>query len=52
MKMTMMTPGWSAAGGQTLSPYIGQIEKGKTLLGHSVCSMQPHKSRGNNLPRP
>ena len=37
MKMTMMNPGWSAVGGQTLSPYVGQIEKGETLLGQSVC---------------
>ncbi|KAK3349075.1 amidase signature domain-containing protein [Lasiosphaeria hispida] len=36
MKMTMMMPGWSAAGGQTLSPYVGQIEEGEKLLGHSA----------------
>ncbi|KAK0708454.1 amidase signature domain-containing protein [Lasiosphaeris hirsuta] len=36
MKMTMMMPGWSAAGGQTLSPYVGRIEEGETLLGHSA----------------
>lgn len=36
MKMTMMMPGWSARGGQTLSPYVSPIEEGETLLGHSV----------------
>lgn len=36
MKMTMMSPGWSAYGGQTLSPYVGDIEKDETILGHSV----------------
>lgn len=36
MKMTMMMPGWSAYGGQTLSPYVGKIEEGETILGHSV----------------
>ncbi|KAK6073848.1 hypothetical protein SCUP515_06770 [Seiridium cupressi] len=34
MKM-IMTPGRSAAGGQTLSPYVGDIEKGEVILGHS-----------------
>jgi len=38
MKMTMMMPGWSAYGGQTLSPYVGKIEEGETILGHSVSS--------------
>ncbi|KAJ6031316.1 amidase signature enzyme [Penicillium herquei] len=36
MKMTMMMPGWSAHGGQTLSPYIGMIEKNEKILGHSA----------------
>lgn len=36
MKMTMTTPGWSAVGGQTVSPYAGPIVEGETLLGHSV----------------
>jgi amidase len=36
MKMTMTTPGWSAVGGQTISPYTGPIVEGETLLGHSV----------------
>ncbi|KAK4241733.1 amidase signature domain-containing protein [Achaetomium macrosporum] len=35
MKMTGMTPGWSSAGGQTLSPYVGQIAADETLLGHT-----------------
>lgn len=36
MKMTMISPGWSAVGGQTVSPYTGPIAEGETLLGHSV----------------
>ncbi|KAJ5711486.1 amidase signature enzyme [Penicillium malachiteum] len=36
MKMTMMMPGWSAHGGQTLSPYIGKIEENEKILGHSA----------------
>ncbi|KAL7930155.1 amidase signature domain-containing protein [Trichoderma chlorosporum] len=36
MKMTMMMPGWSGHGGQTLSPYVGKIEDNETLLGHSA----------------
>ncbi|KAJ5928417.1 amidase signature enzyme [Penicillium verhagenii] len=36
MKMTMMMPGWSAHGGQTLSPYVGQIEENEKILGHSA----------------
>ncbi|POS69998.1 hypothetical protein DHEL01_v211609 [Diaporthe helianthi] len=36
MKMTMMMPGWSAYGGQTISPYVGPIEEGETILGHSA----------------
>ncbi|KAL2194061.1 amidase signature domain-containing protein [Corynascus similis CBS 632.67] len=35
MKMTMTPPGWSAVGGQTLSPYVGPIVEGETLLGHT-----------------
>ena len=38
MKMTMMMPGWSAYGGQTLSPYVGKIEDNEKILGHSVSS--------------
>lgn len=40
MKMTMMMPGWSAFGGQTISPYVGPIEDGETILGHSVGPTQ------------
>ncbi|RAK97892.1 amidase signature enzyme [Aspergillus ibericus CBS 121593] len=36
MKMTMMMPGWSAHGGQTLSPYVGRIEDNEKILGHSA----------------
>ncbi|KAH6603923.1 hypothetical protein Trco_007369 [Trichoderma cornu-damae] len=36
MKMTMMMPGWSSHGGQTLSPYVGKIEDNEALLGHSA----------------
>lgn len=36
MKMTYMMPGWSAHGGQTLSPYVRVIEKDEKILGHSV----------------
>ncbi|KAE8380867.1 amidase signature enzyme [Aspergillus bertholletiae] len=36
MKMTMMMPGWSAHGGQTLSPYVGKIEENEKILGHSA----------------
>ncbi|KAF5009864.1 hypothetical protein FDECE_3937 [Fusarium decemcellulare] len=36
MKMTMMMPGWSAHGGQTLSPYVGKMENNERLLGHSA----------------
>ena len=36
MKMTMISPGWSALGGQTLSPYAKSIAQDETLLGHSV----------------
>ncbi|KAJ6437212.1 amidase [Purpureocillium lavendulum] len=36
MKMTMMMPGWSSHGGQTLSPYVRQIEENETILGHSA----------------
>lgn len=39
MKMTMMMPGWSGHGGQTLSPYVGKIEENETLLGHSVSKL-------------
>ncbi|OAQ96663.1 hypothetical protein LLEC1_01445 [Akanthomyces lecanii] len=35
MKMTYMMPGWSAHGGQTLSPYVRVIEKDERILGHS-----------------
>lgn len=36
MKMTTIMSGWSSHGGQTLSPYVGEIEENKTLIGHSV----------------
>ncbi|CAI7644884.1 unnamed protein product [Penicillium glandicola] len=36
MKMTMMMPGWSAHGGQTLSPYVGKMEDNEKILGHSA----------------
>ncbi|KAH8689444.1 amidase signature domain-containing protein [Talaromyces proteolyticus] len=36
MKMTTMMPGWSAHGGQTLSPYVGRLEVNEKLLGHSA----------------
>lgn len=38
MKMTMMMPGWSAHGGQTLSSYVGKMEENEKLLGHSVST--------------
>ncbi|KAI1846389.1 hypothetical protein JX266_007594 [Neoarthrinium moseri] len=41
MKMTFMMPGWSAHGGQTLSPYVGPIEKDETILGHSASFVIP-----------
>ena len=41
MKAPTVMPGWSAVGGQTISPYTGPIEDGETLLGHSVCSHLP-----------
>ncbi len=40
LKSSAMTPGWSAVGGQTLSPYVGAIAEGETILGHSV-SIEP-----------
>ncbi|KAL6690460.1 amidase signature enzyme [Trichoderma pleuroticola] len=35
LKTSAMMPGWSAYGGQTLSPYVGRIEDNETILGHS-----------------
>ncbi|KAK5654732.1 hypothetical protein OQA88_7057 [Cercophora sp. LCS_1] len=35
MKAGNVMPGWSAVGGQTISPYVGPIVEGETLLGHS-----------------
>ncbi|KAK1243303.1 hypothetical protein MKX07_003931 [Trichoderma sp. CBMAI-0711] len=35
MKMTTMMPGWSSHGGQTLSPYVGNIEENEAIIGHS-----------------
>ena len=32
----MMMCGWSAYGGQTISPYVGPIEEGDGVMGHSV----------------
>lgn len=43
MKMTYMMPGWSAHGGQTLSPYVPIIEKGEKILGHSVRIYEKNK---------
>ncbi|KAK8043737.1 amidase [Apiospora phragmitis] len=37
MKM-MITPGRSATAGQTLSPFVGAIEDGESILGHSVSN--------------
>lgn len=39
MKMTMMMPGWSAHGGQTVSPYVKVIEENEKILGHSVRNL-------------
>lgn len=36
MKSPTVMPGWSPVAGQTLSPYVGPIEEGETLLGHSA----------------
>lgn len=36
MKSPTVMPGWSPIAGQTLSPYVGPIEEGETLLGHSA----------------
>ncbi|KAI1203982.1 amidase signature enzyme [Nemania serpens] len=36
MKSIKMMPGWSAHGGQTISPYVGPIKEGERLLGHSA----------------
>ncbi|KAK0750692.1 amidase signature domain-containing protein [Schizothecium vesticola] len=36
MKHPTVMPGWSPVAGQTLSPYVGPIEEGETLLGHSA----------------
>lgn len=41
MKM-MTTAGFSAHGGQTLSPYVGQIVEGEKILGHSVSEKKGH----------
>lgn len=30
-----MTPGWSSYGGQTISPFVGPIEKHESMLGFS-----------------
>ena len=55
MKMTMMMPGWSAHGGQTVSPYVGKMEENEKLLGHSVCITTPdypHFCHVDGLDRP
>lgn len=39
MKITMMMPGWSAHGGQAMSPYIGKIEDNEEILGHTVSRL-------------
>ncbi|KAK3375563.1 amidase signature domain-containing protein [Lasiosphaeria ovina] len=36
MKTDMVMPGWSAVGGQTLSPYVARLEPNETMLGHSA----------------
>ncbi|KAI1173059.1 amidase signature domain-containing protein [Nemania sp. FL0916] len=36
MKTEEMMPGWSAYGGQTISPYVGPIKKNEKILGHSA----------------
>ncbi|KAI1321373.1 amidase signature domain-containing protein [Xylariaceae sp. FL0255] len=36
MKTLKMMPGWSPHGGQTISPYVGQIKEDEKILGHSV----------------
>ncbi|KAM7192707.1 Glutamyl-tRNA amidotransferase subunit A, mitochondrial [Rhypophila sp. PSN 637] len=36
IKASTAMPGWSAYRGQTLSPYVGPIEEGEPLLGHST----------------
>ncbi|KAK6078644.1 hypothetical protein SCUP515_09694 [Seiridium cupressi] len=36
MKSAEMMPGWSASGGQTISPYVGPMMKDEKLLGHSA----------------
>lgn len=36
MKSPTVMSGWSPIAGQTLSPYVGPIEEGETLLGHSA----------------
>ncbi|KAI0969601.1 amidase signature domain-containing protein [Xylaria arbuscula] len=36
MKTEGMMPGWSAYGGQTISPYVGPIKRNEKLLGHSA----------------
>ncbi|KAI0154144.1 amidase signature enzyme [Xylariaceae sp. FL1272] len=36
MKTVSMMPGWSAHGGQTISPYVGGIKENERLLGHSA----------------
>lgn len=55
MKMTTMMPGWSAHGGQTLSPYVEKMEENEKLLGHSVSKTipnYPHFCRADELDRP
>jgi amidase len=44
MKMTMIFPGWSPVGGQTVSPYTGPIAPDETLLGHSVGISKTRKT--------
>ncbi|KAI0806447.1 amidase signature domain-containing protein [Xylaria sp. FL0064] len=36
MKTEEMMPGWSAYGGQTISPYVGPIKRNEKILGHSA----------------
>ncbi|KAF7529911.1 hypothetical protein G7054_g9727 [Neopestalotiopsis clavispora] len=36
LKTSEMLPGWSAVGGQTISPYVGAIKPNEKILGHSM----------------
>lgn len=51
MKDGTVMPGWSAVGGQTISPYVGPIVEGETLLGHSVRRCEISYLPSANSPR-